>query len=257
MTTTRRDLLAWLLVAGGGYGVLRAGVEAHAWLTAPPVRYEAMARPPGFRRLVTGASSAVARDPFIGLEADPDAAPRIDVAAIEARPCDALFGDVLADRVVPIASFSDYACPYCRVLTPLLVGYAARTDDVRVRWHELPLLGDASATAARAALAADGQGAYAEVHARLMRTRLVPTEATLRAMAAELGLDPDRLLADMDGPAVARRLAESRAVAALLGIVGTPVTVIGRTVVQGSVDLPVIERIVAEERAAGPGTICP
>ena len=49
----------------------------------------------------------------------------------------------------------------------------------------------------------------------------MPTPAYLRAAAEAQGLDPDRLLADMDGPEVAARLDATRAAAGRLGLHGT------------------------------------
>jgi protein-disulfide isomerase len=54
----------------------------------------------------------------------------------------------------------------------------------------------------------------------------------------------------MDDPALAARIQANLALAQSLGIEGTPALVIGRTLVPGAVDLPTLERLVAEIRAA-------
>jgi protein-disulfide isomerase len=203
---------------------------------------------PGFRRLDGGAVSAPLRDPFAGLRAPGDQPPPQPLPA-EAL-CRALFGSApLPPGTVPVASFSDYYCPYCRDLT---VRLAAREDPgLRVAWHELPLLGEASEAAARAALAADLQGAYAALQARLMRARFQPTDAYLAEVGRSLGLDVPRLLADARGEEVDRLLDTSARAAATLGIGATPALVVGRTLVTGAITDDRLERLIDLERAAG------
>ena len=206
---------------------------------------------PGFRRLEAGGASTPLGDPFVGLRAPGDPPPPDPLPPEDL--CAALFGPGPATGgTVPVASFSDYYCPYCRDLTARL---AARTeDDLRITWHELPLLGEASRAAARAALAADLQGAYPAFQARLLRAAFQPTDAYLTDLGQSLGLDPDRLLADARGDTVARRLAISARAAATLGIGGTPALVVGRTLVSGAISDTRLDALVALERAEGPRT---
>lgn len=97
---------------------------------------------------------------------------------VRADPCAALFGEATADGALPIATFSDFNCPYCRVLEGDLAGVLAADPGLRLVRHELPLLGAASASAARAVLAADLQGGYEAMKARLLRAGLVTTSPT-------------------------------------------------------------------------------
>jgi protein-disulfide isomerase len=127
---------------------------------------------------------------------------------------------------------------------------------VAVAWHEWPLLGEGSRLAARAALAARRQGAYAAAHDRLMGAPALPSEAGLPGLARELGLDPGRLLADMDGPGVARDLAVSDAQARLFAAIGTPLLVVGRTAVEGAVSEARLARLIELERNEGPPPGC-
>jgi predicted DsbA family dithiol-disulfide isomerase len=203
---------------------------------------------PGFRRLDGGGVSTPLSDPFAGLRAPGEPPPPSPLAPEDL--CGALFGAAsLAPGAVPVASFSDYYCPYCRDLTARL---AARTGSgVRVTWHELPLLGDASKAAARAALAADMQGAYPEFQARLLRAAFQPTDAYLTELGQSLGLDPARLLADARGEEVARSLDTTARAAATLGIGATPALVVGRTVVSGAIGDERLDALIALERDEG------
>ncbi|PWJ15830.1 DsbA family protein [Jannaschia seohaensis] len=218
--------------------------------------FEPLDDPPGFRRIAAGETSGIAQ-PFIGLEAPGAADSPLPPAELRANLCGSLFGGPSPAGAVPIAAFSDYNCPFCRVLTERLSDLQARSESgVRVTWHEWPRLGTASVAAARAALAADMQGAYAAFHRRLMRSRFVPTPEYLQALAREIGVDGDRLRADMESDAVSQRLRITSALARLFGFVGTPALVVGRTVVVGAVSEPVLAALLDQERREGPPPVC-
>jgi len=92
--------------------------------------------------------------------------------------------------VVPIAFFTDYNCPYCRVMTDVLARLEADPGaGVKIYRHELAILGEASEMAARGALAARRQGAGEAFHRRLMRSRFLADENYMRRLAEGMGLD--------------------------------------------------------------------
>ncbi|MEW9922167.1 DsbA family protein [Marimonas sp. MJW-29] len=241
--------------------VILSGLVWWAWPRVAPLfvgafDFEDIETAPGFRRLAAGQVSGFP-NPFIGLETlDP-----VDLSAEErsARSdmCRALFGGAVDASVVPIASFSDYNCPFCRVLTQELADIEARSEgSVQITWHEWPLLGPTSVFSARAAIAADMQGFYAAFHKRLMRGRFVPTESYLSIIAEDIGADPERLLADMNGSDVTARLRNTEALARIFGFFGTPALVVGRTVVIGSVSEATLTALIEEERRNGPAPAC-
>lgn len=202
---------------------------------------------PGFRSLEGGAVS-LGGDPFIGLAApgDEPEAPPLGMAAL----CGVLFGPApIPEGAVPLAYFTDYNCPYCREFSARLRD--RETAGTPMTWHELPLLGASSKAAARAALAARRQGAYPAFHARLMRAAFQPTPAYIAELATGLGLDPDRLLADMESPQVSRALSDTRRAANRLGIGTTPALVVGRTVVSGIIPEARLDALLAREEADG------
>lgn len=251
MSVGRRTALAGgaaaLAAAWFGWPHLRSRV---APLFAGGFDFEPVPGMPGFRRIAGGATSGAS--PFVGLDRP---GPRTEAPPDDL--CAALFGARPAEGVVPIAMFTDYNCPYCRILTGTLNGIVERSDGaVRVRWHEWPLLGGASSLAARASLAADLQGAYAAFHDRLMRSRFVPTPAYVSDLARRAGIDAARLRADMDGPEVSRRLAETAALAGMFGFPGTPSLVVGRTVAVGAIGDGRLEALIAREREDGPLPAC-
>jgi protein-disulfide isomerase len=228
------------------------GVGVFAWSAtrAPSLSFRDRTYPEGFRELVL-ANAASRFDPLVML---PASAPQPAASrATMPQLCDALFRDAASpatgrsDAPVQIAAFLDYRCPYCRTLAGILT--AALSPDVRLIYKEWPILGEGSQLAARAALAADRQGQYAAFHARLMNTRLIPTERLIDDIAVELAIDPARLREDMRSPPIAAAIARTAALAQALGFIGTPALVVGRTVAQGEITRWQLGRLIEQEQA--------
>ena len=241
------------VVLGLGAAALSGGLATFWSRRTPGFSFQPLENVPGFRRIARGQTSG-SLDVFAGLASNGtgDAAVAIRARDLGHNPCPALFPKgVVADRV-PVASFSDYNCPYCRILTAQLraIETTSRTP-ITVTWHELPLLGPTSQVATRAALVADAQGAYAEFHQRLMRTRFVPNASYLAVLARDLNIDPDRLIADMEGAVVGDRNTDALALARVFGIPGTPALVVGRTLVIGQIAPPRLKALIALEAKAG------
>ncbi|MFQ6552728.1 DsbA family protein [Aestuariibius insulae] len=259
MSGSRRSLLLDGLAVAGAYFLLRDGIPALRSRFAS-LEFTVLDSPDGFRRIAGGQTSSGGFDPFVGLDANPQGRPDTSEAraAVETDLCGTLFAGWSGDPdVVPIASFSDYNCPICRITTRRLAQLDAVTEGgARITWHELPILGETSLLAARAALAADRQGAYAAFHDRLLRSPFRATPEYLQAVAADLDLDHDRLAADMTSEAVSDRIARSLALRALFSFAGTPAIVIGRTVVEGDVEKATLARLVEMEREEGPPPAC-
>lgn len=244
MIEGRRNTLAVLATVAIAY----AGLRYFPDLGSTELDFEDIQDPQGFRRLSADESSG-SFDPFFGLNAR--VSDRLANAEARARAdiCGALYGDDLSEtQRVPVAFFTEYYCPYCRVQTRTLAALVARSDsNLRVIWHELPFLGEPSEVAAKAALAAKRQGAYVAFHERLIKSSFVATPEYLQALAQGIGVDYDRLVLDMQSGSVARELENSAALARIFGIIGTPALVIGRTIIQGQVDEKTILRVAEME----------
>lgn len=222
-----------------------------------PLEFEVLDKPEGFRRMAGGLSS-YGYDPFFGLKTGSDPAADRALAYVKRNVCKSLFGPgAIEEGVVRIASFSDYYCPYCRVLTQRLGRLEAESAGmVQITWHELPLLGDASELAAKAAIAARKQGAYTKFHQRLMKTSFRVNPAYLEAVSDSIGVDYEVMLRDIASADVARELRENAALVQVFSFIGTPAIVIGRTVIQGEISDRTLERLVELERKDGPSKDC-
>lgn len=185
--------------------------------------------------------------------AEQDVARAQTVEAIRAN-ADALFRDSGDPALGPnraavtLVEFTDYRCPYCRRMHPVVAELLRREPGLRVVVKEIPILGPASVLAARAALAAHAQGRFPAFHDALMRLRGEPDEPALLQLAVETGLDPVRLQRDMTSEAVTRRLNANLQLAQMLGIQGTPAYVVGETLLPGAVPLERLREAVAAAR---------
>ena len=152
------------------------------------------------------------------------------------------------DGDVTIVEFFDYNCPYCRRAVPAVEGLIEADPGIRLVYREWPILGEGSVFAARAALAARQQGFYEEFHWAMMGMNGRAEERSVLRIAEEVGLDIDRLRADMEAPEVAEHIETSIRLADLLGITGTPTFILGDNLVPGAVEQDVLQRLVDEVR---------
>ncbi len=158
-----------------------------------------------------------------------------------------ILGNLKGD--VAIVEFFDYRCPYCRKVAKNIKRAIEEDGNIRLIMKEFPILGPQSIQAARAALAAAKQGKYEEFHWTLMLKPGDMSDPHIRTVARELGLDVERLEADMKSKEIENMIRRNRGLATALAIRGTPAFVIGNTLVPGAIDLSAIKRLVAAARA--------
>ena len=111
------------------------------------------------------------------------------------------------DAPITIVEFFDYNCGYCKRAASVMRGALEENSDVKIILREFPILSEGSIFAARAALASREQGMYEEFHWALMDIPQA-TEATVMAVAEELGLDLDQLRADIQNPLIADHIGQ-------------------------------------------------
>ncbi len=154
------------------------------------------------------------------------------------------------DGDVTVVEFFDYNCPYCRRAMDVVQGLLNDDPDVRLVYREWPILGEGSVFAAKAALAAREQGKYEAFHWALMSMNGRAEEASVMRVAAEVGLDVDRLRRDMEVPEIQEHLVTSMNLAQSLGFNGTPSFVVGEELVPGFVEQPELVEVVEAARKA-------
>lgn len=150
---------------------------------------------------------------------------------------------------VSLVEFFDYRCPYCKQVEPSLEALLRQDPQLRFVYKEFPVLGPASVTAARAALAARAQGKYAAFHRAMMAVKGEFDDAAVFTVADTVGLDVTRLKKDMEAPEIDSTLKANLALAAALDIRGTPGFVIGDEIVPGAVSLGELKKLIAKARS--------
>ena len=154
------------------------------------------------------------------------------------------------DGDVTVVEFFDYNCPYCRRAMAEVQGLLDGDNNVRLVYREWPILGDGSVFAAKAALAAREQDKYEEFHWALMGMQERAEETSVMRIAEEIGLDIERLRADMDAPEIQEHIDTSMGLTQALGFNGTPSFVIGNNLVPGFVKEEQLRTLVEEVREA-------
>ncbi len=154
---------------------------------------------------------------------------------------DALFAssdDFIANPMgkFPMVEFFDYQCGYCKRFLPTMTKLLKADRSVRFVFKELPILGEVSVIASKAALAAKMQGKYRVFHDSLMGLRRRLSEAAIYQTAKDVGLDVARLKRDMANSEIARIIKANQELAATMGIRGTPSLIVGEQLVPGAID---------------------
>jgi protein-disulfide isomerase len=147
-----------------------------------------------------------------------------------------------------VVEFFDYNCPYCRKATPILDELEQADKGLRLVFKEYPILGPGSVFAARAALASQKQGRYLAFHKAMMAYTGQITEGSSLEIAAQVGLDVERLKKDMEDPTIDEAIKRNVALAGALRISGTPTFIAGKEILRGLADVDTMKQLVASAR---------
>ncbi|MFC0809037.1 DsbA family protein [Ensifer sp. P24N7] len=147
-----------------------------------------------------------------------------------------------------VVEFFDYNCPYCRQAGPMLDKLEQADKGFRLVFKEYPILGPGSVFAARAALASRKQGKYLDFHKAMMTYSGRITETTTLEIAAEIGINVERLKKDMQDPAIDAAIRRNIALAEALRLSGTPSFVGGKEIIRGLTDEAGMRRLIASAR---------
>lgn len=168
-------------------------------------------------------------------------------------PNSSIAGDPEGD--ITVVEFFDYNCGYCKRGLPDVQKLIQSDKKVRFVFKELPILSKGSEETAKIALAAKRQGKYWEFHQAMLNYKGQANKASSLKIAEGLGLDVDKLKADMDGKDVNGELDEMKALAKKIGINGTPHFLVGDKSIPGAPeDLhDQLENLVVDFRKSGCG----
>lgn len=159
---------------------------------------------------------------------------------------------------ITLVEFADFQCPHCREFAHSIDAVLERFGDrVRVYYRQYPLPSHPNAmTASLASLAAHRQGMFWQFHAKVFENQAALNAATdplplLLGWAEEIGLNTQRLQADMADPAVAALVQADLRAGTDAGLQGTPTLFIdGVQMLDGYTTEELVARI--EQRLAAP-----
>lgn len=155
---------------------------------------------------------------------------------------------------VTLVVFSDYTCPYCKVLGPEIDKLIEQDKRVRVVFKDFPILGQGALMAAKAALASMEQGNYYQTfYTELLKDKTPGhnlAEARVMEIASRIGLDTDKLKERMKSPDIDAAISRNLALGAQMGQQGTPVIYVGNHMHSGGFSVDQLAQDVASVRAA-------
>lgn len=149
---------------------------------------------------------------------------------------------------VTLVEFFDYNCSVCKRTLATMEKLKKDVPGLRVIYKEFPILMESSVIAAKAAMASQKQGKYAEFHKAMMLNLGNLTEDRIFEIAREVGLDDKLMAIDMALPDLNIRLQKNHTLAQTLGITGTPGFVVGETILSGALPYPEMVKIIETAR---------
>ena len=127
------------------------------------------------------------------------------------------------DAPVTLVLFSDFECPWCGKLEPVLAELLAKNPDkLRIVFKHMPLsMHPFAEPSALAAIAAQKQGKFWEMHDALFQT-INWTPNTIDEAAVQIGLNMDKFRTDLVSPEVQAQLAKDQRDAQAADVNATP-----------------------------------
>ena len=124
---------------------------------------------------------------------------------------------------VTLVVFSDFECPWCGKMEPILEQlFAANQDKLRIVFKHMPLpMHQQAEPAALAAIAAQKQNKFWEMHDALFQVTTW-TPATIEEIAQKTGLNMERFRADISSPETQMQLAKDKSDAQNADVSATP-----------------------------------
>ena len=153
------------------------------------------------------------------------------------------------DAPVTIVEFSDFQCPYCKRVQPVLTELAEQYGD-QVRWvfKDLPLadIHPDAVRAAQVARCAGDQGKFWEYRSKLFEQELF-TDGTYQEIAQELKVKPAALIECADSKKHEEAVTQETAEARGLGIDGTPAILVNGVLLTGARPIEAYRAVIDRE----------
>jgi len=157
-----------------------------------------------------------------------------------------------ATAPVTIVEFSDFECPFCSRAEPTIEKVMAEYGDkVRLVYADYPLPNHAAAPkASEAALCAQDQGKYWEMHSKLFANQRALGIDALKGYATELGLDRTAFDKCLDDGGKAEQIKVAMELGQELGVSGTPAFFINGRMLSGAQPFDRFKELIDHELVA-------
>jgi Protein-disulfide isomerase len=155
------------------------------------------------------------------------------------------------DAPITLVEFSDFQCPYCQRMAPVLKEVEQKYGDkVRViyRQYPIPSLHPFALKAAEASLCANEQGKFWEMHDAMFADQKKLSVSDLKQTAQRLGMNDKKFSSCIDSGRYAEQVQNDSKEAIRSGVNGTPAVFINGIVVDGgAVPFSVVESAIQRE----------
>jgi protein-disulfide isomerase len=154
------------------------------------------------------------------------------------------------DAPVTLVEYADFECSYCGMAEPVVRDLVARYGaDLRYVFRHLPLtdVHEHAELAAEAAEVAAAQGRFWEMHDRLFAGSDALRMHDVVGYAADVGLDPDAFVRDLESRRYALRVARDVESADQSGVTGTPTFFVNGRRYQGAPDVAALSAAIDRE----------
>jgi protein-disulfide isomerase len=153
--------------------------------------------------------------------------------------------------MLDVIVFSDFQCPFCKRVEPQLAQlekeYAGK---VRMTWKNFPLpFHNNAEPAAQAAMAANAQGKFWEMHDTLFTNNTALERADLEKYAQNIGLNMAKFKADLDAKKYKEQIEAETKEGQAVGVNGTPAVFINGRKISGAYPWETFKKIADEELA--------
>jgi len=125
-----------------------------------------------------------------------------------------------------IVEFFDYQCPHCRDMKDIMSALLKKNPTLKVIYKMLPIFGETSTYAAKAALAAYKQGKFPQVNDALLSASMPLKKESILAAMKQVGMNMRQFYSMFNSTAFQAELKQNDQLAQDMHLMGTPAFVI-------------------------------
>jgi protein-disulfide isomerase len=151
---------------------------------------------------------------------------------------------------VTVVEFFDYQCGYCKMSQESIARLLKEDKNVKFIFKDFPILGPASAEAAKAALASVKQGKHQAFHDALMGKKDHLSSDMIYSAAKDVGLDVEKLKKDMNEASINDEINANLKLGQDIGVHGTPMFIINDNIFPGALQYDQLKQAVTDARNA-------